>query len=68
MHHAGYNVTCPFLPAEAAPVVDGVLRLLRNVVHPAYPGLFFVGFVQAHGAMVPCCEAQVSWLVDVLQV
>jgi hypothetical protein len=46
---AGYNVRCPFLPPNIHVMRDGKPELLLNVVHPRQRGMYFLGFVQAHG-------------------
>jgi hypothetical protein len=67
-HAAGYNVSCPFLPPGLEIMAEDKPQLLLNVAHPAYAGIFFLGFVQAHGPMIPCVEAQLPWVADLIQV
>lgn len=64
---AGYNVCCPFLPPKVEVLKDDKPQLLLNVVHPEAPGIFFLGFVQAHGPMIPCVEGQMPWVADLIQ-
>jgi dimethylaniline monooxygenase (N-oxide forming) len=61
----GYEVVFPFLAAgvkaptyESAGLYRGVASLTR--------GLFFVGIVAAHGALMPLMEAQAEWVGEVL--
>ena len=65
---AGYNVKCPFLPADIRVLKDGKPELMHLVVHPKLPGVYFLGFVQAHGPMIPCVESQVPYVADLIQV
>lgn len=65
---AGYNVCCPFLPSEVEVLKEDKPQLLLNVAHPHAPGIFFLGFVQAHGPMIPCVEGQMPWVADLIQV
>lgn len=65
---AGYNVTCPFLPPGLEVVREDRPELLLNVAHPRDGRLFFLGFVQAHGPMIPCVESQMGLVADLIQV
>ncbi len=64
---AGYNVKCPFLPTDIRVLKDGKPELMHLVVHPGLPGAYFLGFVQAHGPMIPCVESQVPYVADLIQ-
>ncbi len=64
---AGYNVKCPFLPADIRVLQNGKPELMHLVVHPKLPGVYFLGFVQAHGPMIPCVESQVPYVADLIQ-
>ncbi|CAL5223737.1 g6297 [Coccomyxa viridis] len=63
----GYNVKCPFLPTDIRVLKDGKPELMHLVVHPGLPGAYFLGFVQAHGPMIPCVESQVPYVADLIQ-
>ena len=65
---AGYNATCPFLPEDCPVTKDGKTELMHLVVHPKLPGVYFLGFIQAHGPMLPCVESQMSYAADLIQV
>ncbi len=45
---------------------DNRVRLYRQVVHPARPGLYFIGLVQPLGAIMPLAEAQAQWVAKLL--
>jgi len=63
----GYRIAFPFLDAAVIAPDDNRVRLYRNVVHPAVPGLFFIGLVQPWGAIFPLAEAQAAWVGDLLE-
>ena len=62
----GYRITFPFLAPELVPVRDNDLPLWKRTVHPDLPGLYFVGLVQAIGAVMPIAEAQSAWIAETL--
>jgi thioredoxin reductase len=62
----GYKITFPFFEDGFLSAEDNRLRLYRRVVSVEHPGLFFVGFVQPLGAIMPIAEAQSEWVADVL--
>ena len=59
---------CPFLPSDIRVLRDAKPELMNLVVHPKLPGVYFLGFVQAHGPMIPCVESQVPYVADLIQV
>lgn len=61
-------MTCPFLPPGLDVVREDRPELLLNVAHPAHARLYFLGFVQAHGPMIPCVESQMGLVADLIQV
>jgi hypothetical protein len=63
----GYHISFPFLAPSVLDPADNQVPLYRRVVHPAYPGLFFVGLLQPLGAVMPLAEAQSRWVADLLQ-
>ena len=67
----GYKVSFPFLDPRWSTAHDNNLPLWKRTVHPDLPGLFFIGLVQAIGAVMPIAEAQRHgsprrWPVDYL--
>jgi cation diffusion facilitator CzcD-associated flavoprotein CzcO len=66
LYGTGYQTEFPFLPPEIESPVYDAARLYRGIVHPKVPGLFFVGLVSAHGALIPMFEAQAKWIAAVL--
>lgn len=66
LYATGYRAHYPYLdPAIDAPTLERA-PLYRGIAHPDAPGLFFVGLVMAHGALLPIFEAQASWVAGVL--
>jgi hypothetical protein len=62
----GYKVTFPFLDESLISAKDNRLPLYRRVVSVAHPGLYFIGFIQPLGAIMPLAEAQAEWVADLL--
>ena len=42
------------------------MPLYRRVVSVEHPGLYFIGFIQPLGPIMPVAEAQSEWLADLL--
>jgi dimethylaniline monooxygenase (N-oxide forming) len=63
----GYKITFPFFDPKLVSAPENRLSLYRRVVSPEHPGLFFVGFIQPLGAIMPLAEAQSEWVGDLLQ-
>jgi dimethylaniline monooxygenase (N-oxide forming) len=63
----GYKITFPFLGEEVFPVRDNRLPLYRRVVAVERPGLYFIGFIQPLGPIMPIAEAQAEWVADLLK-
>jgi Flavin-binding monooxygenase-like len=62
----GYEIEFPFLGEGVFPVRDNRMPLYRRVVAPERPGLYFVGFIQPLGPIMPLAEAQAEWIADLL--
>jgi dimethylaniline monooxygenase (N-oxide forming) len=62
----GYRVSFPFLAPELVSAHDNELPLWKRTVHPDLPGLYFLGLVQAIGAVMPIAEAQSAWIAETL--
>lgn len=66
LYGTGYEMRFPFLAAEVEAPTGERVALYRGVASPAVPGLFFIGVVAGHGALIPMFEAQANWVADVL--
>jgi hypothetical protein len=63
----GYRIDFPFLDPEVFEAKENRMPLYRRVAAPDQPGLFFIGFVQPLGPIMPLAEAQSEWVADLLQ-
>lgn len=66
LYGTGYRTVFDFLPPEADAPTNEHAPLYRGVMSLALPGLFFVGIVFGHGALIPVMEAQANWVADVV--
>jgi len=62
----GYKISFPFFDPQLVAAQDNRLRLYRRVVSIEQPGLYFLGFIQPLGAIMPVAEAQAEWVADLL--
>jgi dimethylaniline monooxygenase (N-oxide forming) len=62
----GYRISFPFLSAELFEARDNRMPLYRRVVSVENPGLYFLGFIQPLGPIMPIAEAQAEWISDLL--
>ncbi|HEX7058628.1 MAG TPA: NAD(P)-binding domain-containing protein [Solirubrobacterales bacterium] len=63
----GYKITFPFLSEGVFPVKDNRMPLYRRVAAVDRPGLYFIGFIQPLGPIMPIAEAQSEWIADLLR-
>src|SRR5262249_9033694 len=62
----GYKITSPFFEERVISAPDNRLPLYRRVVSVERPGLYFIGFIQPLGPIMPLAEAQAAWVADLL--
>ena len=62
----GYKISFPFFDEGLFAVKDNRLPLYRRVASVDHPGLYFIGFIQPLGAIMPLAEAQSEWAADLL--
>jgi dimethylaniline monooxygenase (N-oxide forming) len=62
----GYKITFPFFDPAVFAAPDNKLPLYRRVAAVERPGLYFVGFIQPLGPIMPIAEAQAEWIADLL--
>ena len=62
----GYKITFPFFDPKVVAAPENRLPLYRRVVSVERPGLYFVGFIQPLGPIMPLAEAQCEWVADLL--
>jgi dimethylaniline monooxygenase (N-oxide forming) len=62
----GYEMSFPFLEENVFVARDNRMPLYQRVVSAENPGLYFVGFVQPLGPIMPIAESQAEWIADLL--
>jgi cation diffusion facilitator CzcD-associated flavoprotein CzcO len=62
----GYEIVFPFLDEKVFAARDNRMPLYRRTVSVENPGLYFIGFVQPLGPIMPIAEAQSEWIADLL--
>ncbi len=62
----GYKITFPFFDPKLISAESNRLPLYRRVASIEHPGLYFIGFIQPLGAIMPIAEAQSEWVADLL--
>jgi thioredoxin reductase len=62
----GYKMTFPFFDPKVVTAPENRLPLYRRVVSVERPGLYFIGFIQPLGPIMPLAEAQAEWIADLL--
>jgi len=63
----GYHVDLPFLKDDLAPLAGRRLEAYKRVVHPDWPGLYFVGFFNVSGgANISMMDVQSALLTAVV--
>lgn len=66
IYATGYDIRFPFLDNQILNPKDNEVPLYKRVVHPDYPGLYFVGLVQPWGPLNPLSESQCEWVADLI--
>ena len=59
-------MTFPFFDPSVLSAPDNRLPLYRRVASVERPGLYFIGFIQPLGPIMPIAEAQSEWVADLL--
>ena len=63
----GYKMAFPFLDEAVFASPENRMRLYRRVVSAENPGLYFIGFIQPLGPIMPLAELQSEWVADLLE-
>jgi thioredoxin reductase len=63
----GYRISFPFFEEGLVSAPDNRLPLYHRVASVEHPGLYFIGFIQPLGAIMPIAEAQSEWVADLLE-
>ncbi|MGD9736899.1 MAG: flavin-containing monooxygenase [Solirubrobacterales bacterium] len=62
----GYKATFPFFDPRVFAAPDNRMPLYRRVASVERPNLYFIGFIQPLGPIMPLAEAQCEWVADLL--
>lgn len=62
----GYKIEFPFLGESVFAAQDNRMPLYKRAVSAENPGLYFLGFIQPLGPIMPIAEAQSEWIADLL--
>jgi thioredoxin reductase len=62
----GYEIVFPFLDEGVFAARDNRMPLYKRAVSVENPGLYFLGFIQPLGPIMPIAEAQAEWIADLL--
>jgi hypothetical protein len=62
----GYKIEFPFLDEKVFAARDNRMPLYKRAVSVENHGLYFIGFVQPLGPIMPVAEAQSEWIADLL--
>ena len=66
VYATGYRLTLPFATAFPLAAQGRDLPLYRRIARPDADGLFFSGFVDAPGGLLPVVQAQGEWIAAVV--
>ena len=62
VYATGYRINLPYLSSLIVSADGRDLPLYRRMVRPGLPGLYFAGFVDAPGGLLPVVETQGQWI------
>jgi Flavin-binding monooxygenase-like len=62
----GYEISFPFLDEKVFYAHDNRMPLYQRLASVDNPGLYFIGFIQPLGPIMPIAEAQSEWVADLL--
>lgn len=63
----GYKIEFPFFDKNLFNVEHNILNLYEYVVPVEHKGLYFIGFIQPIGAVMPLAEMQSVWISKVIE-
>lgn len=66
IYATGYRFSFPFLNDQLISTTENRISLYGKVVHPDYPGLYFIGLIQPLGAIMPLAELQAKWVTGLI--
>lgn len=66
IYATGYRISLPFLSPSVVSAEGRDFPLYRRIAPPELSGLFFAGFVDTPGGLLPVVETQGEWIAAVL--
>src|SRR5262249_23689608 len=66
IYATGYEISLPFLSSRLVSPNGRAFPLYRRIAAPRLAGLFFAGFVDAPGGLLPVVETQGTWIAAAL--
>jgi dimethylaniline monooxygenase (N-oxide forming) len=66
VYATGYRISLPFLSSSLVPGNGREFPLYRRIASTEVKGLYFAGFVDAPGGLLPIVETQGQWIAAVL--
>src|SRR5262249_19272902 len=66
IYATGYEISLPILSSSLVSPRGREFPLYRRIAPPGLAGLFFAGFVDAPGGLLPVVETQATWIAAVL--
>jgi Flavin-binding monooxygenase-like len=66
VYATGYRTSLPFLTSSLLAANGRDLPLYRRIAPPEVGGLYFAGFVDTPGGLLPVVETQAEWIVAVV--
>src|SRR5262249_31388534 len=66
VYATGYRISLPYLASSLLSATGRELPLYRRIAPPELRGLYFAGFVDAPGGLLPVVESQGQWIAAVL--
>jgi dimethylaniline monooxygenase (N-oxide forming) len=66
VYATGYRISLPYLASSLLSATGRELPLYRRIVPPELHGLYFAGFVDAPGGLLPVVESQGQWIAAIL--
>eukprot|EP00743_Colponemidia_sp_Colp-15_P007028 GILK01007584.1.p1 GENE.GILK01007584.1~~GILK01007584.1.p1 ORF type:complete len:556 (-),score=75.63 GILK01007584.1:115-1755(-) len=62
----GYKISYPFIDPQILTIEDNSVSFYKNIFHPKYSSLGFIGCFQPVGALMPVSDMQCRWFVKTI--
>lgn len=66
IYSTGYQISFPFFDEHLFNAEHNHLNLYEYAVSPVHKGLYFIGFIQPIGAVMPLAEMQAVWISKIV--